>query len=74
MVREHKVGGFRSGTGDVFSSVIAGDAVNGREFADSVRHASAFIAKTLRRTIELGIPETDGICFEEFLWELGGTK
>ena len=38
MVREHKVGGFRSGTGDVFSSVIAGDAVNGREFADSVRH------------------------------------
>ena len=74
MVREHKVGGFRSGTGDVFSSVIAGDAVNGREFADSVHHASAFIAKTLRRTIELGIPETDGICFEEFLWELGGTK
>lgn len=74
MVREHKVGGFRSGTGDVFSSIIAADAVNGRDFAESVHHASAFIAKTLRRTIELGIPKTDGICFEEFLWELGGAK
>ncbi len=71
IVREHKVGGFRSGTGDVFSSIIAADAVNGRDFSESVRHASAFIAKTLRRTIELDIPKTDGICFEEFLYELG---
>lgn len=71
MIREHKVGDFRSGTGDVFSSIIAADAVNGRDFAASVRRASSFIAKTLRRTVELEIPKTDGICFEEFLWELG---
>lgn len=72
MIREHKVGDFRSGTGDVFSSIIAADAVNGRDFAESVRRASSFIAKTLRRTIELEIPKTDGICFEEFLCELDG--
>ncbi len=71
-VREHRVGPCRSGTGDVFSSIIVADAVNGMEFADSVKHASAFIAKTLRRTMELALPETDGICFEEFLEELGG--
>ena len=69
-VYEHKVGAFRSGTGDVFSSIIAADAVNGMNFVDSVRHASAFIARVLRRTVELDIPKTDGICFEEFLQEL----
>ncbi len=71
VIREHKVGSCRSGTGDVFSSIIAADAVNGVAFADSVRHASSFIAKVLRRTVELGLPKTDGICFEEFLSEIG---
>ena len=33
---ERKIGEDRSGTGDVFSSVVLGDAVNGRNFADSV--------------------------------------
>lgn len=69
-VREHKVGPCRSGTGDVFSSIIAADAVNGVSFTDSVRHASSFIAKVLRRTVELDLPKTDGICFEEFLLEI----
>ena len=69
-IREHKVGPCRSGTGDVFSSIIAGDAVNEMDFSDSVRHASSFIAKVLRRTVELDLPKTDGICFEEFLLEL----
>ena len=70
VLREHKVGPCRSGTGDVFSSIIAADAVNGLDFTDSVRKASCFIAKVLRRTAELSIPKTDGICFEEFLTEL----
>ncbi len=70
IVREHKVGACRSGTGDVFSSIITADAVNGKEFSDSVRHASSFIAKVLRRTVELDLPKTDGVCFEEFLDEI----
>lgn len=70
VIREHKVGPCRSGTGDVFSSIIAADAVNDMAFADSVKHASAFIAKVLRRTVELELPKTDGICFEEFLTEI----
>ena len=70
IILEHKVGSFRSGTGDVFSSIIAADAVNGVEFAASIRHASSFIAKVLRRTLELDLPKTDGICFEEYLTEI----
>ncbi len=66
-----KIGPCRAGTGDVFSSVIAADAVNGVDFLASVHHAAVFIAKVLRRAVELEIPETDGICFEEFLTEIG---
>lgn len=65
-----KIGPCRAGTGDVFSSIIAADAVNGVGFLASVRHAAAFIAKVLRRTVELDIPKTDGVCFEEFLTEI----
>ncbi len=70
VVTEHKVGPCRSGTGDVFSSIIAADAVLGKPFVESVQHASSFIAKVLRRTVELDLPKTDGLCFEEFLREV----
>lgn len=70
ILTEHKVGPCRSGTGDVFASIIAADAVNGVDFAASVGHASSFIAKVLRRTLELDLPKTDGICFEEFLTDI----
>lgn len=70
IVREHKVGPCRSGTGDVFSSIIAADSVNGKDLVSAVRHASGFIAKVLRRTVELDLPDTDGICFEEYLTEI----
>ena len=69
VIREHKAGPCRSGTGDVFASIIVSDMVNGKDFVYAVRHASGFIAKALRRTHEKNIPSTDGICFEEFLGE-----
>ena len=65
-----KVGGYRSGTGDVFSAILTGCAIQGAPFETAVRRASDFISKTIRRTIELGIPPTDGICFEEYLADL----
>ncbi len=70
LIREHKVGPCRSGTGDVFSSILAADAVNGIALTASVRHAAAFIAKVLRRAVEWELPRTDGLCFEEFLTEI----
>ena len=70
IVTEHKVGPNRAGTGDVFSSILVADLVNGMSLEDSVRHAAAFIAKVLRRALELNLPKTDGLCFEEFLIQL----
>lgn len=70
IIRELKIGPCRSGTGDVFSSIIAGDAVRGLDFAQSVGHASSFVAKALRHTVALDLPKTDGICFEKFLKEI----
>ena len=70
VIHERKVGACRAGTGDVFSSIIAADAVKGKSLTEAVRHASAFIAKALGRTVEMNIPQPDGICFEEILCEI----
>ena len=70
LLEEKKVGICRSGTGDIFSSILAADAVNGIPFSDSVRKAATFIAHALARTTELDIPRTDGVAFEEILGEL----
>jgi len=67
---EGRIGADRSGTGDVFASVILGDAVNGVDFAASVGEASRFTALAVRRSVEMGIPEKDGLAIEEVLKEL----
>ena len=67
---ERRIGCDRSGTGDVFFSVILGNAVNGISFEESVRRASAFVAKAAERTSKLGIHEEDGLAFEDLLKEL----
>ena len=67
-----RIGADRSGTGDVFASVILGDAVNGVPFADSVRRAGEYVAATVSRTVEMGIPEKDGLAIEETLGLLCG--
>ncbi|MBQ4481482.1 MAG: pyridoxamine kinase [Victivallales bacterium] len=69
---EPKIGNDRSGTGDVFAAVVLADAVNGVPFDESVRRASAFVAKAVVRTQEMGIPEQDGLAIEEVLAELAG--
>lgn len=70
ILRTHKAGTERSGTGDVFASIIAADAVNGVDFEQSVKKASAFVKKCILKSMELDIPRTDGVCFEEILYKL----
>ena len=67
---ERRIGVDRSGTGDVFASVVLADAVNGADFASSVRKASRFTAAAVMRSVEMGIPEKDGLAIEEVLGEL----
>ncbi len=70
VIKTVKVGTQRCGTGDVFASIIAADAVNGVPFDESVKKAAQFIKKCIKKSIELEIPVTDGVCFEEVLASL----
>lgn len=70
MVRIKKAGMPRSGTGDIFCAIIAADAVNNVPFKESVKKAAEFIEKCILRSMEMDIPLTDGVCFEEFLGTL----
>lgn len=70
IIRTHKVGTERSGTGDVFAAIVAADGVNGVDFHRSVRKASGFVKKCILRSEEQQIPRTDGVCFEEILYQL----
>lgn len=69
-IRTQKVGTGRCGTGDLFASIVAADAVNGVPFVDSVKKASQFIRRCILQSMEMEIPATDGVCFEEFLYML----
>lgn len=60
----------RHGTGDIFASILAADAVLGIGFSESVHKAAAFIADCIRGSEELGIPEEEGVCFENYLQKL----
>ncbi len=69
-VCQKRVGPCRAGTGDVFSSIIAADTVNGVSIEGAVTHAADFISLAMKKTVEIGVPETDGICFEEVLTQI----
>lgn len=66
-----RIGGYRSGSGDVFAAIIAADAVNGVPFAASVRKAAAFISDAIRESCRMELPLTDGLAIEPCLWKLG---
>lgn len=65
-----RIGADRSGTGDVFSSVLTGALVNGTPFADAVQTAARFVSKAVAHSEALGIPTHDGLAFEDVLSDL----
>ena len=50
-----------------FSAVILADAVNKVPLEKSVKKAADFISLCIRKSEELEVPLTDGVCFEEVL-------
>lgn len=60
----------RPGTGDVFASVLAGDALNGVPFPASVKKAAEFTALCIQGTEEAGVPIQEGVLFEKYLYYL----
>lgn len=67
LFRTYRVGDERCGTGDLFAAIIAADAVNAVPFKRSVRKASSFVKKCMLRSIEMGVEQKNGVCFEELL-------
>lgn len=70
IVKQKRVGHERSGTGDIFASIIAADSIHGTDFTASVKKASHFIKECIRVTEANNIARTDGVCFEEILYTL----
>lgn len=70
LIRTHRVGDERCGTGDLFAAIIAADAVNEVPFQQSVKKASAFVRKSMIKSMEMGIDRKNGVCFEEILHTL----
>ncbi len=70
LVLVDRIGGDRSGTGDVISAVLAGMYLNGYSLYDSVKKAADFVSKCIAYCEENQVPDHYGLCFEMFLREL----
>ena len=66
-LRTKKEDVFRNGTGDIFASLLAADALIGKEFTTSVKEAASFIRHCIRVSEEQGVPQKNGVNFEQFL-------
>lgn len=71
--KQKKAGKERSGTGDVFAAIIAGSAVHGIPFEESVTMAGQFVREAIIFTEENHIPSTDGVYFEPLLGALAAS-
>lgn len=57
----------RPGTGDLFASILAADAVKGVSFTTSVKKAAEFVKICTKTSSDYQLPATEGVCFEENL-------
>ena len=70
IVMVDRIGGDRSGTGDVISSIIAGMYMNDHDFYESVKKAAEFVTKCIRYCEDNNVPTHWGLCFEMYLRDL----
>ena len=65
-----RIGGDRSGTGDVIAAIIAGMYLNGHSLYESVKKAADYVSKCIRYCEENEVPSHWGLCFEMFMKDL----
>ena len=70
IVTSQRVGGDRSGSGDVFFAVAAASWLNGDTLSKATRKAANFVGKCIAHAERLDLPWNWGLPFEEFLTEL----
>ena len=69
-VKIKSAGNQRPGTGDVFSSVLTSAVLNGKSLKDATEMAAKFVRDCIKKSDELAIPHSNGVCFEEILGKL----
>ncbi|MCI1247427.1 MAG: pyridoxamine kinase [Megasphaera sp.] len=70
LVKVKKIGSDRSGTGDVFTAVLAGYIVRGSSLSEAVHAAAESVSKVMIYTEKLDLPHNCGLAFEQFLTDL----
>ena len=70
VVTSPKLGGDRSGTGDVFFAIVAASILNDENLLNSVKKAADFVTKCIIHAEKLNLAWNWGLPFEEFLTEL----
>ncbi len=60
----------RPGTGDVFTAVVSGACILGRQPEEAVRLAADFVKRAIACSEKLEVPRENGVCFELLLGEL----
>lgn len=66
-VKSEIYGGSFSGTGDIFSSIIAAEAANGKELVHSVELAAKFLEMSIKSSYLEKTDRNDGVNFQKFL-------
>ncbi len=69
-LKKKRVAAERSGTGDLFASIVAANVVKGLSLGEAVRRAADFTSLCLIETERLHTPATDGVTFEPLLKKL----
>lgn len=67
VIASQRVGIERCGTGDIFSSVLAGAYVHGASVEEAVALAARFISVAAETTQNFNVDPKEGLCFEECL-------
>ena len=60
-------GASRPGTGDIFASILAADAVRGETLLSSVQKAANFVGLCIAGSERAGTPVQEGVVFEKYL-------
>ena len=60
-------GASRPGTGDIFASILAADAVRGETLLASVQKAANFVGLCIAGSEKAGTPVQEGVVFEKYL-------
>lgn len=60
-------GASRPGTGDIFASILAADAVRGETLLTSVQKATNFVGLCIAGSEKVGTPVQEGVVFEKYL-------